>query len=375
MRKAGTIYISLVIALLAIWLLPRLYRIITAERYSTPFTLYSCVIHDFISLEDRSNKEFMFKDSEGREYGDSVQPLFYHRAMKLNGSAKDTINGRALSDEEIETNNIFFTSQPEDVNRDAPNVYMLLESVPVRGDLQDPEYAFVNRKKGLAFIRIEGNKEDAALSGAFAAALDSAGFVPPAKEVSGNPSTRKEYDEGYLMTDSQGKLFHIKLKEGKPAVEYIPVDGDIRIKHIFVTENENRATLAYFTDEDNRFFILDSLRRTHGTDVVADPEKQSILLIGDVFYYTIKVSDNDGEDFWALKNGDFTTEKTLRRDYPESAVFDLPKYIFPVQLSMTSGLDPQVKPRFHSFSWYGLIFDIAVIGLVCGIRTYRRRKE
>lgn len=56
MRKTGNIYLAVITAMLAIWLLPRLWYIITAEPYSTPFTLYSCVAEDFVSLEDRSGE-------------------------------------------------------------------------------------------------------------------------------------------------------------------------------------------------------------------------------------------------------------------------------------------------------------------------------
>ena len=375
MRKIGTIYLSVIIALLAVWLLPRLYRIITAEGYSTPFTLYSCVINDFTALEDSRKGDLLFKDTAGREYGDTVQPLFYHRAQKLDGTARYTINGRTLTDEEIETNNIYFTSSPEDVNADMPPVYLMLESDPPRGDLQDAEYAFVNRKNGPAMIRIEDNTEDKALSEAFRTSMAAAGFKFPAVLVNGNPNTRKAYDEGYLMTDSEGGLFHIKLLDGQPSVEHIQLPDSIDIKHVSLIEHDNRASIAYLTDSQDRFYIIDSLRTLHPTDVKADLSKQNMMLVGDVFHYTVKVSDSDGESFWALRNGDFSTVKTLRRDYPESTVFDLPKYIFPVQLSMTSSLDGWVRPRFYNFSWIGLVVDVIAVGLFFGLRARAKRRK
>lgn len=375
MRKIGTIYLSVIIALLAVWLLPRLYRIITAEGYSTPFTLYSCVINDFTELENSRRSELLFKDTAGREYGDTVQPLFYHRAQKLDGTARYDINGRTLTDEEIETNNIYFTSSPEKVNADMPPVYLMLESAPPRGDLQDAEYALVNRKKGPAMIRIEDNTEDEALSEAFSSAMSAAGFRYPAVLVNGNPSTRKDYDEGYLMTDSDGELFHVKMVHGQPSVEHIALPDSVEIKTVSIIEHDNRASIAYLTDTKDRFYIIDSLRTLHSTDVKADLTKQSMMLVGDVFYYTVKVSDNDGENFWALRNGDFSTVKTLRRDYPESSAFDLPKYIFPVQLSMTSSLDGWVRPRFHSFSWIGLLVDVIAAGLFFGLRARSKRRK
>jgi hypothetical protein len=256
-----------------------------------------------------------------------------------------------------------------------PPVYLMLESDPPRGDLQDAEYAFVNRKNGPAMIRIEDNTEDKALSEAFRTSMAAAGFKFPAVLVNGNPNTRKAYDEGYLMTDSEGGLFHIKLLDGQPSVEHIQLPDSIDIKHVSLIEHDNRASIAYLTDSQDRFYIIDSLRTLHPTDVKADLSKQNMMLVGDVFHYTVKVSDSDGESFWALRNGDFSTVKTLRRDYPESTVFDLPKYIFPVQLSMTSSLDGWVRPRFYNFSWIGLVVDVIAAGLFFGLRARSKRRK
>lgn len=376
MRKIGNIYVSIIVTLLAIWLLPRLYYIITAESYSTPFTLYSCIAHDFVSLEDHSGKDYIFQDTEGRMYGDSVLPFFYYRVLSSRNKTPEYINGHEITGEEIERNNIIFSSSPKDVNSTTANVYMLLESCPPRLELEDAEYAFVTRKNGFKIVRISENKSDKKLEAAFNASLDSAGFHHPAALVCGNPSTRKAYDEGYLLTDASGNLFHIKLMEGKPYVEQIPVNG-LSIKNIFITENENRTTLAYLVDLENRFYILDSHRHIIRTDVVADVTKQSVLLVGDVLNYTFKVSDSDGEDFWALDSETFRTVKTLRRDYPEPDSFDLPKYVLPTRLALSSPLDTDIKPRFKDFSWLGLGVDLILIAAVyfLAVRCNRKKQQ
>ena len=350
MRKLGNLYLSIIGVLLAIWLLPRLYYIITAESYSTPFTLYSCTIGDFVSLKDRAGKDFVFNDTQGREYGDSVLPFFYYRVLSSRNNVPEVINGKQFTGEEIERNNIIFSSTPREVNSETPNVYMLLESNPPRLELEDAEYAMVTRKDRFKVVEIATNKCAEMLETALNKALDSIGFKFPAKIVSGNPSTRKAYDEGYMLTDADGKLFHLKLVDGKPWVESIRTDNGLDIKHVFITENDNKASLAYIFDSENRFYVLDSLRRIIRTDVVADVTKQEVLLVGDVLNYTIRVSDSHGEDFWALETGSLKTLKTMRRDYPEPESINLSKYIFPVRLVLNSSLDTSIKPRFKVFS-------------------------
>lgn len=375
MKKLENIYLSVIAALLAIWLIPRLYYIITAESYSTPFTLYSCTIGDFVSLTDRSGKDFVFTDTQGHEYGDSVLPFFYYRVLSSRNNVPEVINGRQFTGEEIERNNIIFSSSPRDVNSETPNIYMLLESNPPRLELEDAEYAIVARKDGFKVITMATNRHDTVLEEALNSALDSVGFRFPAGIVSGNPSTRKSYDEGYMLTDADGRLYHLKLSDGKPWIEGIGTDG-LDIKHVFITENDNKASLAYIFDSENRFYVLDSLRKIIRTDVIADVTKQEVLLVGDVLNYTVRVSDTEGEDFWALETDGFKTLKTMRRDYPEPDSFDLPKYIFPARLTLNSPLDTSVRPRFVDFSWIGLGVDVAILALAyITIRTLRRKKD
>ena len=45
------------------------------------------------------------------------------------------------------------------------------------------------------------------------------GFAFPACYASGNPTTRKDYDEGYLVLDANHKLFHLKCTKGRPYVQ------------------------------------------------------------------------------------------------------------------------------------------------------------
>lgn len=374
MRKTGNIYLAIITALLAIWLLPRLWYIITAKQYSTPFTLYSCIAEDFVSLEDRSGKDFIFRDSQDREYGDSVLPFFYYRVLSSRHNVPETINGKQYTGEEIESNNIFFSTSPKEVNIPEMNVHMMLESNPPRLELEDPEYAIVSRNDGVRIIEMSSNSSDVELEMAFNEALDSAGFSFPAVIMSGNPSTRKAYDEGYMLTDSEGKLFHLKLADGKPCVESIPAGG-LELEHIFITENENRASLAYLFDRDGRFYVLDSLRRVIPTDIVADVTKQSVLLVGDILNHTVRVSDSKGEDYWALETGTYRTIKTMRRDYPEDEGFDLPKYIFPARLVLSSSLDGRIRPRLVDFSWIGLCVDIAALAAVFAVGKALRKKR
>ena len=149
MKTAGKIFIIASAVLLAAWVLPWLYTLISLKPYSTPFTLYSCTVHDFTSLDRSDGKGFRFIDTEGNVHGDEAQPTFYASVLASKGALPDTIEGRPVTLEEIERNAIIASSDPKDVNRTKPPVYLLMESVPVRLELQDPKEAMVSRKDGI----------------------------------------------------------------------------------------------------------------------------------------------------------------------------------------------------------------------------------
>ena len=373
MKRTGKIYLAAIAFLLLCWILPRLYFIITVKPSSTPFTMYSCIVKDFVSLENRSGKDFVFVDTEGRAYADSVLPFFYYRLLSSRNDVPEHIAGHVFTGEQIELNNFFFSSSPEDVNKDRPKVHLLLESNPPRLELQEPQYALVFRKDGLKVVEIARNGYAEELQTAFCSALDSIGFVFPADLIAGKPDTHKSYDEGYLVTDSCGELFHLKLRDGRPSVEKISHDG-VEIAHLFITENANRTTLGYLFDSSGRMYILDSQRNIISTDVLADVEKQELLIIGDILNYTVRVSDSKGEDFWALDSETFKTVGTYRRDYDDEEAFDLPKYILPFRLTFTSPLTPDITPRIVDFSWAGLAVDILIAALIVLFTFLYRRK-
>ena len=98
------------------------------------------------------------------------------------------------------------------------------------------------------------------------------------------------------------------------------------------------------------------------------------MLVGNILDFTVRVSDSKGEDYWALESGTYKTVKTMRRDYPKDDGFDLPKYIFPARLVLSSSLDGRIRPRLVDFSWIGLCVDIAAIAVVLLI-VLRKKRE
>lgn len=374
MKTAGRIFLGLSAAVLILWLVPWLYNLATLKSYSPPFTLYSPVVHDFTYLdrEEGAKKSLRFIDREGNVYGDEVQPFFYASLLHSRGEFPDSLDGRAITYKEAEDNSLVMTSRPREVAKRNPPVYLLMESVPVRMELQDPEDALVIRKDGIKVWNMASNKMLEDKTADLASQLSSCGFVHPAKLLAGNPSHRKEYDEGYLVTDSKDQLFQVKQVDGKMTARSFPQASGLGIKHLIITEFKNHATLGYLIDGDDRMHMLRPDGSVVATDVIFDPVKDNLLVVGDLFHYTVKVSDDDGEKFYALDSSDFSTVDSMDRAYPLEDEVNLCEFIFPCRIRFVSSDDGYVKPRIQDLSLKGLLADLIILAGI--ILTIRKKK-
>ena len=373
MKRLGQIFIGLSLAALILWIIPWIYRIATLKQYSTPFTLYSCVYHDFTQLDRSDGRDYHFIGRDGSVYGDEAQPLFYSSILASKGLLPDSLEGVPVNEELIKHNNLILSKDPKDFNRKTAPVYLLMESVPVRLELQDPEEAFVVRKDGLYLYEMATNTFLPEKTDAFNDALRAEGFRFPAVLVEGTPSHRKAYDEGYLLTDADGKLFQLKQVDGAPEVRHFAEADGLDLDQVLITEFTNRVTLGYLIDKSHTLHILKADGSVIPTAVRYIPSEESLLVVGDLFYYTVKTSDDDGEHFYALRSDDFSLVDTMDRPYGFEEEVNLCKYVFPCRLYFVSSDDGWVKPRLTDFSWIGLCVDLVLAGVIIGLR--RRRKN
>ena len=65
----------------------------------------------------------------------------------------------------------------------------------------------------------------------------------------------------------------------------------------------------------------------------------------------------------------------MRRDYPQDEDFDLPEYIFPARLVLSSSLDGRIRPRLVDFSWIGLCVDITALAAALLLAKALRKKR
>lgn len=350
MIRYSKLLLYFTILVLLLWILPWTYDFLTSKASKTPFTLYSGVIGDYAILESL-DKELIRKDRQGNIYSekefDSILPMFYYRQLIADGRLPAEMNGIQLNPKIIQTENFIFRHSPNESNRPIIGLYPLLESCSGRVDLTMPDDVFrINDR--MEFIDIESNSVNEKKSGLFTNALQKKEFSFPARIIAGNPTTRKDYDEGYLLTDSKNQLFHLKQMVGRPFVRKIDIPDSIVIKYIFLTEFKNRKILAFLTDTENRLYTLlaKSYRLVPLPVAQFDPAYQYISIIGNLFDWTINVSDIQTDTYYAIDAQDYSLLKKMERiDSTVSLSEKIRKYILPIQLTFTSPQDKWVKAR------------------------------
>lgn len=350
MKKFSTIFLGATILFLLLWQIPWLYSFITPSNTKTPFVLYSPVSEDFTFTGIVDNKS-VHTDASGRVYSqreiDSLHPVFYGRQLMSDGRFPDSIAGRAVSYKETQNDMFYFRHSPREMNAPQIGLYQLLESKSGRVKLESSSDVFRITGRGIEFVEAQTNTLNREKSDLFTAAMTKKGFAFPACELSGNPSVKKDYDEGYLVLDAERKLYHLKQVKGRPYVRNIELPAGVRAEHVFITEFRNRETLGFMTDDQNRFYAIMAKDYTfRQLDIPSfDPENNSLMIYGMVFQWTLKVSSKQGVTYYVLNGDDFSLIRTFEEIREESVASKIGECLSKIGITFTDPLDKFVYPR------------------------------
>lgn len=350
MKRLGNIFIIINIVALLLWLIPLAYATITARPDASPFTLYSATIHDFTVMDVDGNGNYTFTDTHGRHYtgpkAEQVQSLFYYQDLAANSLLPDSIEGTPVDVETIGRTNFIFSLSPSDLNKPQSKACLLMESKPKRARLSAPKEGFYSDHEGLHIVRLADNTEDTAKSHAFTRALAAAAFAFPIRLWSGNPDPQKEYDEGYMLTDSHGGLYQLKQVEGRPLVRHFVLPQGKTISRVQTLEFPDRKLRAIVCMTDSSVYLLDHAGRLHATAIRYDARTEDMMVIGDMFYMTVKVGTLTGERYYAVSSRDYSLKDTLTRQWPvHHPAID---YLLPLRIIMQTYNSGYVYPRLYS---------------------------
>lgn len=364
-KSSNIKYLIIVLAMMMVsWLLPALYELVFPRTDKTPFVVYSCLDSTFIKMEVR-DKQVHYIDFRGREFtkseADSLLPLFAFRQLVAEERLPDSLFGVALTPKLIQQNSFHFKTSPKQLNKPAVGLYTLLESASGRVDLVLPPDVFRLTDEGLEFVDCETNTVNRAKSLSFSRELTKHGFVFPVQLIWGNATTRKSYDNGFLLTDSNDRLFQLKMVKGTPWVREIMTTNTGSWKQLFTLEPDNRALIGLAVSQDNRLFAVrsDGCTAPIGemtnvkcpmSNLLYSPSEMQITITGDLFHWTITLYTASDTRYYAVDARTFEPVACAIIPDPEQPLSQrLERYLFPLRLRFSSWRTQLLAPYLNEY--------------------------
>lgn len=369
-------YIFIIAAGIAVlsWFLPWLYSLVFPVATKDAFVAYSPINGSFIISENNdSGTDIYDLEADGhtprnrytKNERDSLLPQIYFNQLIGRDKLPDSINGKEVTVSLLKQSQWIFNSIPRNINRRNPDVFLMMESMPERFDLEDPKVVFRLDGK-IEFIDIATNSTDKVKTDRFNEILNKSGFKYPVKSFNANITSRKPYDEGYLLADADGDIFHMKMQAGRPYLRKVSKPDSVIAEHVFILENIDRRPLGLVVDSENNLYILEK----EGYKLIklpvgkVNPSREKITVLKNMFNWVVKISDEKQSRWVAFESDDYKPLGEYCVKYPEYASDKIKQYIFPYSLTFTSIDDCFVRPHISDISWYAIFINIILAGIL-----------
>jgi hypothetical protein len=291
--KISRIFYLLLIVFVASIFLPKYYWLKFEKNIRRPMVYYSPVINEFL-VSRLVGKEMFYEDRHGKKYDrdqyEKLTPLLNYRQLISEGKLPDSLKGQPLNVDVIRVNNIMTKVSSDQMDYKPIQLNPLLESKSGRVKLEMPDdyFRITNR---FEFINCQSNKIDEAKSNLFTAALTEKNFSFPAVMISGNPTNKKAFDEGYFVLDSKNNLFHIKMVKGKPFCANTNIPS-LDVAFMSISEMTLREFYGIIFTKQGEVYLIsyDNYKLIKLPLENYDIKKQNFLMIGDQFYRTISLT-------------------------------------------------------------------------------------
>lgn len=356
MKRFCDIILWSTIVCLCLWIIPWTYNFIFVNSYTPPFMIYSQVTKSFVGWIVNT-EEKIYIDEDGNKLNvknvDSLLPLHFCRQLIKDNSMPDSINGVKIDINELLRGTFSFSYSPITHNHTTIDLYLLFKSTSGRVNLEMPNDVMRFTNHGVEFIDMNSNTIKTKKSQLFSDVLIKKGFKFPLVKAVGNATIHKDYDNGYLLLDSKGKLFHLKQIKGRPYLKAIDMPEGVNVKSMIVTEFKNMRHLGFVFDTDNQMWTIHANDYSFHKIAIDyyDCSKQYLKILANKFDWTISVRDNNGDNLYAISNDDYSLLRKHTIKYENDIFDEIGKYILPLKLKFTTSTDEKVYPRFKFLTY------------------------
>lgn len=349
-------------------LLPNLYWMIFDKPIQAPMVFYSSIKKDFLFSRNRSGNESEYFDKErntfDRKTFRTFLPFTYYGDLLKWNILPDNIDGVPISYSIIRNKSLNLSFEPKDLNTPVIDLYPLFESQSEFARLELPDELF-RVCTSLEFIDAETNKIVPAKSKEFTHALSDAGFQFPAKYITGNPTTKKPFDEGYFIIDAMNSVYHLKQIKGQPFCVNTGIPTDLNIRFIMVQENSMKEYLGAIVTKTNEIYLIRynnyALTKLPVDGYIAD--KMVFRLQCNPIYRMVKYYDDKGLTYTVMDSNynyidTYQTSWTPREEWTSSKIAAI---VFPFSIERTSKNYRYIKFKF--------VFNgkLSLIGILLGL--------
>ena len=291
-KSSRIIFLFLIVFIASIFI-PKYYWMKFEKNIRTPLVYFSPVKKDFL-IRNVKNNDLFYTDKNGEKYNresfEVLMPLLNYRQLILENKLPDSLNGEPLIMEKIRLNNIMLRIKPVEIDFTPIQLFPMFESKSGRVNLEMPNDYF-RITNALEFIDCQTNSIDKEKSLRFTTQLTAKEFSFPAKLIAGNPTTKKAFDEGYFVRDSNNRLYHIKMVKGKPFCVNTNIPDSLDIVYMRFVEMPLKEFYGLIVTKKGDVYLVSYNHYKlvklplDGYDIKND----IFTLMGDQFYRTISL--------------------------------------------------------------------------------------
>ncbi|MBN2280171.1 MAG: DUF4857 domain-containing protein [Candidatus Marinimicrobia bacterium] len=356
--------------------LPFFYHKIVHKPAIGPRFYFSPITKNFMIMKhDKGGMGFYddhWKSLTRREF-EKYLPFQFYRDLSKWGELPDSIDGFAIDASVIHHNSDYYRIMGKDFDFPTIDLYPLFESQSDFAQLQFPG-EFFRIKDKIDFITASSNEINQEMSEKFNAALIEAGFTFPAKLIAGLPTTKKPFDEGYFILDSQNDVFHMKKVKGEPSIVKTNIPRDLNIVKIVIQESVQQKIYGFIITANHDLFMIsyDHYRLLPVKLEDYNAQKMDLSIAVDPFYVNFSYDDNTRFFSTICDSNYIKINQTSMSLQPlEEKLSEKVKYaLFPFSIATYNSFSSMKKfdLKFHSsLSIIGIILSL-IIGFMVKIK-------
>ncbi len=369
------------VALILCYFIPEFTHMATSQRTRSPLYYYSSKIKELCRI-DYSNEDAPVLDMSGNAYteqqADTILPLFNSRQLFSDGMMPDSIDGHEITPQILSAHAVIEFYRPRNVNTPNVGLTAILESMPVRVGLKQPD-DFFRYDDRFEFIDAQSNSIDHTKSELFDKALEKAGYTFPTQWVVGDASVRKPYDEGYFCFDSKGELFHVKLVNGRPFVKNTNVSQHLKVDKFIMHLSRNKRFYGFIIDDQGGVHILESDNQGGYNPLRLDidninAQTDSFRVMGNLLYWNILVTTPSENLIYALKSDDLNCVARHSEKIEPQTWDYLSQWLLPVYITFEGPMDSyfHTRVKIADYKAFALSGVLAIGVLLLLLRKHRR---